>query len=223
FILNIPTPSSSAQSFGTSIHATLRDFLKSKMEGKDLAEKDLLEMLENNWISEGYKDKKHEELVHKKGVRMLKDFYHQTKGSKVLPLVLEQPFNFPLGKIKMVGRLDRVDPAMGGKIEIIDYKTGASVPSQKDVDQNLQMTIYALAATEVKEEPFGKRPEEVLLSLHFIETGEKITTTRTKEQLEKAKKEILEIVEEIEKSDFKCSPSIFCKHCEFQLLCEAEG
>jgi hypothetical protein len=54
-----------------------------------------------------------------------------------------------------------------------------------------------------------------------LEKEIKLTTTRTKEQLEAAKKEILEKVKAIESSDFKCSGSMFCKNCEYKMLCHA--
>jgi len=82
------------------------------------------------------------------------------------------------------------------------------------------MTIYALSSLEVNESPFGKKPEEISLSFYFFETGEKLTTTRTKAQLEEAKKEILDWAEKISRSDFKCSHSEFCRYCEYKLLCE---
>ncbi|PJE68499.1 hypothetical protein COU94_01495, partial [Candidatus Shapirobacteria bacterium CG10_big_fil_rev_8_21_14_0_10_38_8] len=230
YILNIPTPPSSAQSFGTSMHAALRDYYQQRIAGEKLGEEELLGLLKNNWISEGYKDKKHEQLTFEKGKKFLRSFYKQVKDSPIFPLVLEQPFNFPINGIRVGGRIDRVDPFRQGRaeagrfdgIEIIDYKTGANVPSQKDVDKDFQMTVYALAASEVKEKPFGIDPDKIYLSFYYFETGEKVTTKRTKEQLENAKKEILDWIGKINKSDFKCNHSLMCDHCEYRLLCDSE-
>ncbi|MDP3998734.1 MAG: ATP-dependent DNA helicase [bacterium] len=223
FILRIPTPPSAAQSFGTSLHAVLRDFYKGLITGERLEEKDLLNLLEKNWIIEGYKSRTHGKLYRQKGTEILHSFWRKNKDLTTLPLALEQPFAFPLKNIRIVGRLDRVDPlspSAGGGIEIIDYKTGAKTLRQKEVDQNLQLTLYALAATQVPEPPLGKRPKEVLLSLYYLEAGEKISTRRTVDQLDEAKKEVLEWVEKISTSDFRCSHSTFCRMCEYRLLCE---
>ena len=223
FILKIPTPSSAAQSFGTSLHVALRDYSRARITGKNPTEEDLMEILKNDWIKEGYSSKSHEQLTFEKGKKFLRSFYKQVKGSPILPLVLEQPFTFLLENIKVGGRIDRVDPIeKGKKIEIIDYKTGAAPKNQEEVDRDFQMTVYALAATEVAEKPFGKKPEEVRLSFYYFETGDKVSTFRTKEQLEVAKKEILDWVDKINKSDFKCTHSKLCEHCEYRLLCDTE-
>ena len=141
---------------------------------------------------------------------------------KVLPVVLEQPFTVPLGKnLKIGGKIDRVDVLPDGTIEIIDYKTGATIPTQKEVDNNLQLSFYALAATTIPTEPFGEKPNKIKLSLYYLDDQEKISTTRTAEQLKKATEEIFKVRDEIEKSDFKCSGHIFCQNtCEYSLFCK---
>jgi len=111
-----------------------------------------------------------------------------------------------------------------GSIEIIDYKTGATIPSQAEVDNNLQLSFYALAATNIPNKPFGKKPEQVKLSLYFLDQQEKLSTVRSAAQLEKAVQEIFAVREKIEKSDFKCSGHMFCQNnCEYSLLCRASG
>jgi RecB family exonuclease len=65
--------------------------------------------------------------------------------------------------------MDRVDLESGDMIKILDYKTGATIPTQKEVDRNLQLTFYALAATTLREYPFEKNPEDVKLSLYFLD------------------------------------------------------
>ncbi|KKR57041.1 MAG: hypothetical protein UT96_C0028G0021, partial [Candidatus Woesebacteria bacterium GW2011_GWC2_40_30] len=133
-------------------------------------------------------------------------------------------FTIPLVKdLKIGGRLDRVDNLGNGEIEIVDYKTGATIPTQKEVDKNLQLSFYALAASKIPTEPFGKIPERIKLSLYYLDSQEKISTTRTVKQLENAVTEILKVRDEIEKSDFKCSNHMFCQMgCEFSLFCKSE-
>ena len=101
---------------------------------------------------------------------------------------------------------------------MIDYKTGKTM-DQKSVDKSLQMTVYAMAATD--EGIYGCRPEEVTLSFYFLDEGEKLSTKRTGKQLQEAKKEIIKKAEEIEESDFKPRPGRLCQWCDFRLLCEA--
>jgi len=225
YIYKVPTPPSASQSFGTSMHATLKEFFEQVKNKVKPSDKLLYELLEKNWIKDGYVDKKHEHDFFEKGKLYLSGFLKEGFNPKNLPITMEQTFTVPLGNgLKIGGRLDRVDDIGGGMIEIIDYKTGATIPTQKDVDKNLQLSFYALAATKIPTAPFAKSPEKVKLSLYYLDEQEKISTTRTAKQLEEAVKEIFKVRDEIEKSDFKCSGHMFCQTgCEFSLFCKSEG
>lgn len=224
YIYKVPTPETASQSFGTTLHAVLKDFYLRVQKGQRPTEKLILDLLDQFWIKEGYLSKVQEKKFLDKAKDYLRGYLREEFNSKVLPLVLEQPFTVPLAKdLKIGGKIDRVDKPPGGGIEIVDYKTGATMPSQSEVDKNLQLSFYALAATTIPTAPFGRRPEKVKLSLYFLDNQEKISTERTAEQLEEAKKEILEVRDEIEKSDFKCSGHLFCQgKCEYSLFCRVE-
>ena len=224
YIYKVPTPPSASQSFGTSIHTTLKEFFESIASGGKPTEKLIHDLLDKNWISEGFKTKSHEKEFLVKGRLYLSGFLKEDFNPKNLPLVLEQPFTVPLGEdLKIGGRMDRVNDLGNGEIEIEDYKTGATIPTQKDVDKNLQLSFYALAATKIPTIPFGKTPDKIKLSLYFLDQQTKIVTTRTAKQLEEAVKEIYKVKDEIEKSDFKCSNHMFCQMgCEYSLFCKSE-
>lgn len=220
YILKIPTAQTSAQSFGTSVHAALRNFYQNPPAGK-LNINDVREIVNNVWINEGYGSKIHEKQALARAVKIVSDFLTKNFNKHNLPIALEYPFNFYLDKVKIAGRIDRIDSAGENKIEIIDYKTGDNVPTPKKLAEDLQLTFYALAANEVRDKILDKKPEDIILSLYYLEKDIKLTTTRTKEQLDQAKELILQKVKEIESSEFKCSGSMFCKNCEYKMLCHA--
>ncbi len=233
YIYKVPTQVTASQSFGTAIHATLKEFFEEIQKGTKPTDKVLYTLLEQNWIKEGYSNKKHEVEFFNKGKLYLSGFLKNGFNPKILPIVMEQKFILPLRsserrgalpQLKIGGTIDRVDNLSDGVIEIIDYKTSATIPTQKEVDKNLQLSFYALAASKIPETPFGKIPEKIKLSLYYLDTQEKISTTRTAKQLEDAVKEIFKVREEIENSDFKCSGHMFCQMgCEFSLFCKSEG
>ena len=150
---------------------------------------------------------------------MLVKFANEYLKAKFETIATELPFQFTLEKIKASGRIDRVDKLPDGRIEIIDYKTGSALPDKKKLAEDLQLTFYALAATEIKDGFFKRTPEEIVLTLYYLDHNQKFSTTRTREQLEAAKLKILTLISDIETSSFHCSGSTFCKNCEYKMLC----
>ena len=219
YIIRIPVPLSAAASFGISIHNILKDFYKTVLDGKKQTKKDLLKYLKVNWIKEGYSSKTHEKKMYLRAEKYLDSFFKKGYKKTQKPVSLEQSFTIKISpSLRIGGRIDRVDQLKDGSLEIIDYKTG-KVQDQKQIDKNLQMTIYAMAGASPG--IYKKNPKNIILSFYYLETQEKISTYRNFEDLEKAKEEIMKKVKEIEKSDFLPKPGPYCDFCDFKLLCPA--
>lgn len=217
YLQRIPVPASAAASFGTSIHLALKDFYDPAAGRKQPTLKQLLALLAKNWKKEGYASRAQEEASRQEGERMLTAFYRREHQLTQRPLALEQVFVVKVTPaLKVGGKIDRVDRVCGG-LEIWDYKTGR-VMDQNAVDRSLQMTVYALAATDPG--LYGRPPEEVTLSFYFLDTGEKKSTKRTSGQLAQAKKDIAAKAAEISQSDFAPKPGMNCDWCDYKLLCE---
>jgi DNA helicase II / ATP-dependent DNA helicase PcrA len=219
-IFNLPTPTAAVQSFGISIHNTLYNLYKNLLDKKVLTLNELQEIFKKEWISEGYDGKKHEEERFDQGIKILDDFYKNEFKNRTIPLGLEMPFSFVLKNgVKVFGKIDRIDKK-GNGIEIIDYKTGADNP-KADKAHKLQLAMYALAATRVKDDILNRRPEDITLTLHFLEGNTKKTMNFKQEDLNKLEDDLIAKIEEIEKSDFKCSGSVLCVNCEYKILCRS--
>jgi len=222
YLLNIPTPQSASLSFGTSIHNALHDFYEAHTQGEKVTLDLLLTQLANRWQKAGYENKRYEEEMKKRGEMYLTQYFSAQFNPKTVIAALEQPFIVPVthgGKtIKIGGKIDRVDILPDNRLEIIDYKTGRQ-PSKREIDTNLQLSMYAMAASEIPAIPFGKKPEEIILSLYFFDTQTKISTTRTVEQLDSERASIIAVAKQIEESDFRCSGNMLCTDCEYKMFC----
>jgi len=113
----------------------------------------------------------------------------------------------------VIGRIDRIDRMEGNCVRVIDYKTG--VPwDQKDADDSLQLSIYAMGATELR---YAAR-ELVLLN---VRGNEEVITARTPAQLERARRKIEDTAEGISAHQFDPKPGMHCRWCSFIRLCPA--
>ncbi len=157
------------------------------------------------------------------GIMMLKNFYQNNNFHELTVLGLESDFELeikePNDKSHIVsGIIDRISK-INNHYEVVDYKTGKRLPSQKNVDENNQLSIYALAT-------INKWPkidlDKLNLSLYFLRHGEQIYTKRTKDDLENTKHQILKIIKSIENEKiFPPKPTILCNWCGYKNICPA--
>ncbi len=160
------------------------------------------------------------------GILMLKKFYKENPPWNFNILNLETRFEViledPETKTQhiLAGIMDRIDKNQDGSYEIIDYKTASRMPIQEKVNQNLQMSIYHLGL--IKQWPHLESAD-IKLSLYFLKHGEKISTRRTKEELEATKKNIISLINEIQEgqktNNFPPTPSALCDWCGYRPNC----
>jgi len=214
--VRIPVLAHHALIFGRVLHNTIHFYMKNKMAGEDMTEDEFLREYEKRWINEGFLSREHEEMRKKAGDRALRLFYLRQEKSKHLPSFLEQSFKWQEGKVKFIGRWDRVDFGPDGAV-IIDYKA-TEVKDQKEADKkakdSLQMDLYALAFAKTQEAPLKEA------QLHFLESDIVGHAQKKDDALEKAEQRIREAEEGIRRSDYKANPDWHsCRFCDFRTIC----
>lgn len=176
--------------------------------------------------------KQAEDMYYKDGVAILEKFYKKNSPWNFNVVEMESRFQVELEdpetkeKHQLAGIIDRVDKTDDDVYEIIDYKTGKKMPSQQIIDGNTQMSIYHLAL--LNKWPHLD-PAKIKLSLYFLKHGEKISTSRLPEDIEKIKNDIIvairEISEKIKSSEgnsensFPATPSGLCDYCGYKQMC----
>ena len=227
----IKEPKSKEAVFGTLIHSTLKfihtpSLLQPKLE-------EALDYFSKNWNADVFENEMEERAAFSQGVQIIQNYYKKNDPAAANVVDLESRFAIEIAGNKntpvkssaddhgashiVSGIIDRVDKTEDG-YEIIDYKTTKKMPSQEKVDNDLQLSVYlnAFLSRYPKE---AANLDKITVSLYYLKHGVKLSSTRTKEQLENAKKIFLDVVAAIEEEKFEPNVTPLCDWCGYQKLC----
>ncbi len=212
YVLQVPAQPHHALTFGQSVHDTLKHFHQLEQKGFTPTAKDLLKLYRQYFREEGYESPQHKQKRFDQGEASLKQYFKVYRQKLGKPIHLEWSFRLTIAGVPLIGKIDRIDDTPQG-YEIVDYKTGDA--SKKDVDRDEQLTIYALGAK------YSLNIEVSRLSLYFLESNEKLSTTRSEDDLQNALKHLEKTVEEIKQSDYPATPGypFPCGFCEYNKIC----
>ena len=220
----IKAPKTKEAIFGDKLHKTLQFFHSKQMPSPTLDE--LLNYLKEIWDSTIFPGD--EDMIYfSEAIKILKHYYeHYLKikdsftvlGTETrFEALLENPQNKD-EKCLLAGIIDRIDKTKDG-IEVVDYKTTKKLPSQEDVNNSLQMSLYCLGIID-RWPQFAKQGiEKIKLTFYYLKHQESISTFRTRQQLDHIREKVWKQLAEIEKSEFQPIPSPLCDWCGYKKLC----
>ena len=208
----VPTKQSPALSFGDSLHQTLFHWHNRPVPVPPPLE-EMREILDAVWVSDGYSSEAEELTYRDHADAVLAQYHRENADGYRIPAALEFRFQVELEGVTLSGVIDRLDRIPGGGYEIIDYKTNRRLPPQSRIDQDLQLSIYHLAAKEI----WGIEPER--LTLYFLLPGQRMSTVRTSADLEDLRRRIGIVAERIGAGMFEPRQNPLCDWCEFQAMC----
>ncbi len=237
-ILKIPRQGKAQFSFGKTMHSTLQKlfelikekrgldqtdlFNQNKEENKgkenkvEISIEEILDLYKQSWIEDWYESNERKEEYRKLGKEILRDFYKKYEGNWPLVLFTEKGFNIKIfagsKSYTIRGAIDRIDEA-GGKLKVIDYKTGRPKEKLNFIDKE-QLLIYQMAARDL----FAQEIDS--LSFYFLENNTELEFLGTDSELKKVKEKIITTIREIEKNKFPPKPSSLCRYCDFYDICE---
>jgi len=215
----IRTPKSPEAIFGSIIHGVMK-FIHTRQQGGTFPDlQNALQFFESKWTIENFTDEYQKTSLFNQGKLIIEKYYHDNNISSSNPIATEMFFETSVESINethtLAGKIDRIDKLEDGSFEIIDYKTTKWLPSQDDVDNNLQLAIYQMGF--LNRWPNIDAPIKV--SLYFLLHGMKLSGSRspdTKATIEKVSNMIKSIQEA---KEFKPQPGILCGWCGYQKMC----
>lgn len=229
----IRTVQSPEQVFGSLIHRTLKFARTPSVKGYPDKE-EIIDFFSQNWNPvrpghpgghEAFQKEAADRGFFEDGIRILNSHLEKlTDEDKKKTIALEHRFIIKVGEHTLGGAIDRIDRNETG-FEIIDYKTNRKIPPQKEIDGDLQLSIYLRAFITEWPSLFERLNDtaKISLSLEFLRHGLRMTTTRTPEDLKKIDQNILDIVDKVQEAtknnQFEPKLSALCDWCDFQKIC----
>jgi len=209
---------------GSQVHDALEELYKKQKLGEILSLESVLKLYKTNWkkdfseeikiVKENLNSSHYFDL----GIRYLTDYYnHYYPFNQDYTIGLEIEVNLLLNEsYSLYGFIDRLS-IKDDVYYIHDYKTSSNLPSTKEINDNKQLAIYALAIKE-------KYPDvkDVVLVWHFLAFDKEISITKKEEDYTKLKTDLINKINEIEslpKEKYKPKESILCNWCPYASKC----
>lgn len=212
YIDNLPTKDKSYFSFGTVLHQCAEYFFGVPVPPPPQLDQ-LLKFYEGCWISDGYESQEQEANYKSYGKAILAEFWKIHSADFRLPLAVERSFTVDIGHVKLSGKIDRIDKLESGRLSIVDYKSGKVLFTKDYLEQDLQLTLYQVAAERLWDIPVEK------LTLYHLGSNTPCSCSgRTREQLEDAIALVHSVAEAIAREEFPARENQYCP-CDFPEHC----
>ena len=156
-------PQTPYSSLGLSVHRALGRF---HARPGDLG--DLIAYYEDEWLHQGYSTPQASMEFYNKGALVLEKWWTHFQEHPAQVIYSEKHFEFPHGKWRVKGTIDRVDRLPGGQVELLDYKMGFEDRNEWDVAGSLQLAIYALGLSRALGQKVGAIGYFILSSLQKV-------------------------------------------------------
>ncbi len=213
---------------GSRVHEALEKLYKDVQMTKVPTLEEILAYYERIWdenwheginiVRSDYNPENYKEL----GRRCLSDYYEKHYPfDSARTIALEHLVFFPLDdeeRYWIRGVIDRISVAKDGTYEIHDYKTSGRLRTQEEVDNDRQLALYHIGL-----ERMWRDAKEVDLVWHYLVFGKELRSRRTSSQLEKLKRDVLDLIKRIESdTEFRPKESALCDWCPYPEYCPAK-
>jgi DNA helicase-2/ATP-dependent DNA helicase PcrA len=206
---------------GNFFHKIVDDSAKRKMNGQHDTLEQLKKIAKSKWNPReyiGYSEQR--ENQDRKTVEEIVEEYHKWDKQNPNTIVgAEIEMDIKIGKYIIDGKIDRVEQDKDGEYVIVDYKTGGKNKEITNLNESLQLNIYAMGLKAKKK--FGKLPK--LISYFYPEKeGQQIFSYEVNQtDIDNTKRKLEEFLKSIDDGEFGADPNMKkCGWCDYKDLCD---
>lgn len=215
--------SSSAFSFGNSVHRALQEFHNQKLSNPKPPSEGLTDtekLLKRFWEKNAYKNDEEESSYFIKGCRVLENYWEAADKEQAETLGTEVYMSFVIDfkglKIRLGCKADRLALHRDQMLEIIDYKTNRSgqVPSAESLERHLPTFIYYVLTRLT----YPQYPNIKVTFLNVLSMT-KVSIRYEKRLVDENKRALWECLKAVAARSYIPRTSEACSWCDFQEDC----
>ena len=219
-VLRLDDSSSVWTEFGSLVHNVLEAFLAPEAT-VDYSLQALLDLSDDMWTDAIARWAPQREQARRE-LREILERWWDIEGERLQRssvVAVEHEFEVAVGAHTVRGRIDRVDydPDRDG-VAVVDYKTGRRFPKPDDVEHDVQLAVYYLAALRSPELAAIGPPTRLEL-LYFRAKEPFFAQTITADHEALAEARIMLAAQEMLDEHLAPRVDAECDHCDFHKLC----
>jgi len=223
YVDHLPKVPSPAFKLGIAVHESL-EFAGQIWKEKGKFTKANKKKIIDKYIELSVREGIEEMSIHKEGVRLVNQRLNDFDHGKII--ALEKTFGYNDKKsedittddgVPLIGAIDKALEVDEDTLLIVDYKTSKTAPTIHQLKDDMQLSIYDLAAHKLW--PDYKR---TILSLDMLRSEILYTYRTDDERIEFSKylKVVYDQMIALEKKDAKAHLNIFCPWCDYREYCD---
>ena len=148
--------------------------------------------------------------------------YHRTRATELVDLltgecfIRTEPRDIGGGlAIALSGRIDRLGRRADGTLEVLDFKTGSTLPSEEELRADPATTAYHLLATS------RFQADRIVVAQWSLRSGARSEVPLQPSDVATGKEQLRTMVREMHGGAFSLTPGLACGYCPAQSTCPA--
>lgn len=214
--------------FGTALHEVM-EYIYNPENPAFPSLPEALAFFDNHWNKtsfeqKGYASVEKELAGYAEGRRIIEAYYAKNAESFFHPLSVEMKSTLDIDGLSLISILDRIDYLGGGKVKILDYKTGKTVqrePDQLYMYQKVVENSPAIKSLVQQKDPGVKELRVEQLSFYHLPTLHEMTFERAPDkEIFDFWQGVLNVADKIRAGKFDPTPGENqCRWCDYRNIC----